>query len=223
MKIRNIQIDEKRSITLYDDVFSAGEIHDFYSVTQNRAFRLDRTATGLLEDGPMTTLVSRLNIIDFLNFGFFNSKNFETFLNIIKDKNLRLNRAYINLCTSEDIFPYHCDSKYVDDLTFLYYINSKWDPIWEGETHFSNEHMDDILCSSSFKPGRLAVFNANIPHKSSQPSSVAEQFRYTLAIKFVSESNPAWKKSVPLQYMVVPTNESLVFSDKEKKAIEFCK
>jgi hypothetical protein len=223
MQVKKIQVDANREIAIYDDVFDAKEVIAYYEYAQNSAYRLCRTSTSIIEDRALATLKCDLSLTDMLKLGFHTSKNFKPFIQIAKEKNVRLQRAYINLCSTDDLFPYHVDSPNEKDLTMLYYMNTEWYPMWEGETHFANEKMNDLIASSSFIPGRLAVFNPTIPHKSSQPSKLARQFRFTFANKFVCNEDAGWKYAFRFEDYAIPTDDELTFSERELKAIEFLK
>ena len=193
--MKTVEIDNK-VIEIYDNIFQAHERGKFYMRAQDAQYKLDRTSSRHIEYARFVSLASRFNLTDSLGFGFLTSPRFKPFLEIIKNKKLRYTRSYINLCIHDDVYPYHVDSSDVDGLTMLYYLNLEWDPLWEGETHFSDENRREIQFSSSFIPGRLIVFNPTIPHKSSQPSTQAEQFRFTYALKFCSHKDKkSWEKS----------------------------
>ena len=199
MNYFKFDVDEKRSIEVYDGLFDAKEMYKFYNFAQKSEYSLQRTSTGFVEHKSLATLKCDLSLGEALRLGLFKSPNFKELLERISQKELRLERSYINLCTSDDLFPYHVDDYDEDGLTMLYYMNTEWQPMWEGETHFANETMDDIIFSSAFIPGRLAVFNPTIPHKSSQPSRYANQFRFTYAMKFISKKDPNWEKAINLK------------------------
>lgn len=181
MKHKEIFIENKK-IEIFDDVFTASERFKFYEFVNTSLYTIDRFSANIPEHTKYhKTLKSSYNLIDILNFGFFENK---TVLEYIKNNQLRVRECYVNLCTASDIYTYHNDSYTCEIPTGLYYANLNWDPTWEGETHFSNDQMNDILFSSSFIPGRLIIFDGNIPHKSSQPGPLAEFYRFVFTIKF---------------------------------------
>ena len=192
-----------KEIEVFDDIFSGAELLKFHTYAQNCFYKVERSSTGLIEDRSLATLKSSLSFKDALALGLISSPNFKPLVELAKQKEVRLARSYINICTSDDLFPYHTDSNFESDLTMLYFMNTKWEPMWEGETHFASENMRDIRHSCSFISGRLAVFNPTIPHKSSQPSRAAQGFRYTYALKFISlhennENLANWNNAIDL-------------------------
>ena len=195
-----------RFIETYDDVFAAKEIIKFNIYAEQANYKICRTSTGLIAEKSLATLKCDLSFQEALQFGVISSPNFKTFYKILKEKNVRLDRSYINLCTSDDLFPYHTDSCDEDGLTMLYYINAVWEPMWEGETHFTNENLRSIILSSSFIPGSMAVFTPTIPQKSSQPSRAATSFSYSYAMKFVYRNNKSsCDKAIDLTEHVHPS------------------
>lgn len=181
MKSKKIFVEDKK-IEILDDVFSASERFKLYEFVNTSLYTVDRFGSSAPEHAKFhKTLKSSYNLIDILNFGFFNN---EHVLKYIKDNDLTVRECYVNLCTASDIYTYHTDTYTAGIPTGIYYANLEWDPTWEGETHFSNEAMDEILYTSSFKPGRIIFFDGNIPHKSSQPGPLAEFYRFVFTIKF---------------------------------------
>jgi len=182
------------------------------------SFNLERVPTSELPASlKFATLKSEYIIYDLLGMGFFDSPNIEFLKNKIKKEKLRLHRAYVNLSTAQDTYFYHVDSYYDNEPTLLYYLNTYWLPHWEGETHFS-EDAKDICYSTSLIPNRLVLFSATIPHKTSQPSFHAEEYRYVLTIKFSSSNTPDHKKDFPISDLFIDDIEP---DDDEKNAIDF--
>ena len=201
IKIKHSIFDagKNRTIETYDGVFDGKELLSFHRFAQQQAYSINRISSGLISDKSLATLKCDLSFPEAIRMGLISSPNFKPFIEILHNKKLRLRRSYINLCTSDDLFPYHVDSENEEELTMLYFVNSHWEPMWEGETHFASEDLSELIFSSSFIPGRLAVFTPTIPHKSSQPSRRAEEFRFTYAMKFVSQKDVGWKDSFDLK------------------------
>jgi hypothetical protein len=93
----------------------------------------------------------------------------------------------MNLCTTSDKYFYHTDGK-PGDLTLLYYANVEWDINWEGETPFASDDLKHIEYASPYTPGRVIIFDASIPHKSTQPLPGAPYYRFTFAAKFTKDT-----------------------------------
>ena len=64
----------------------------------------------------------------------------------------------------------------------MIYGNNNWDANWGSETVFFDKIGSDaeIIKSILPKPGRLVLFDANIPHTGRVPSSMFPNYRYSL-------------------------------------------
>jgi hypothetical protein len=220
VKRKEFFIDNKK-IEVFDDVFSASEKFNFYEFANNSLYAVDRFGASAPEHTKFhKTLKSTFNLTDMLNFDFF--KN-DFVLDYIEKNNLRVRECYINLCTASDIYAYHTDTYTDGIITGLYYMNLEWHPTWEGETHFSDENMNEVMYSASFLPGRLIFFDGNIPHKSSQPGPLAEFYRYVFTIKF-SKANDLKKNytnAVKIEDFIY--KKDCTISDKEKDVLNYLK
>ena len=205
---------EDRTIETIDDAFSLVEKDHIYDYAINAPYRLARLSSELPSQRSYPTLKSDVSIADLIRMGVFN----KNVLSVIQDSNLRVLQAYINLGTCSDRYFYHVDSNTSKDKTLLYYINLDWRSEWEGETHFSNESLTDIVHSSAFVPGRIVLFDATIPHKTSQPSYGSELFRYCLVIKLSSPGSQTYSQAVEITDFQLKDFET---TDEENRAIEF--
>jgi hypothetical protein len=212
-----------KKIIVIDDLFTAKERLTFYNFVYNAPYSLSRIAHDLPEyRNDHKTLKSALSLADILDIGFFQNS---FILDFIKTNKLRLRKAYVNLCTAGDTYSYHIDDEEKNSTnvpSLLYYCNLNWEPNWEGETHFADENMKNILFSTSFIPGRIVLFDGSIPHKSSQPSFAAPYYRFVLAVKFSNDSEPlAYNRSLNIEDFVYNTVVEL--SDKEKELVSYIK
>lgn len=99
-------------------------------------------------------------------------------------KAFRLYRSYVNVAHYGDMLFTHTDCKPgAGEVTALWYLSEHWDPEWGGETLFFDEHMD-VRAAISPRPGRLALFDGEIPHVGRPPNRICYAPRYTLAMKF---------------------------------------
>ncbi len=79
----------------------------------------------------------------------------------------------------------HCDCLAENDrqYTLIHYANWSWEANWHGETIFYDRQGKDAVAVVSLKPGRVILFNGNIPHSAIAPSRIASFPRYTIANK----------------------------------------
>ena len=94
-------------------------------------------------------------------------------------KEYDIGKTVINLSTPSDVNYVHT---HPEDKILLYYVNAEWREGWHGETQFYSEDLKQIQFSSPYTPGRLILFNANIPHTIRPQSIIGPQFRFTLAM-----------------------------------------
>jgi hypothetical protein len=114
---------------------------------------------------------------------FFDCINDENLLNVAK--NYKLDSASVNISTPADLYHVHTDTHTVEGITILYYVNMRWPIEWAGETIFLNENGDDYEYVSAYKPGRVLMFDATIPHVIRPPVMKADTLRMTLALRFI--------------------------------------
>lgn len=215
---REIDINGK-CIEIYDDVFAADKRFQLYNFAVKSYYVVERSGSDVPERLSLhKTLKSEFSLKDILSFKFFENNEI---INYIKKNNLRIDRCYTNLCSASDIYQYHVDTQTLRCPSGLYYINIEWDPTWEGETHFSDDSMQDILYSSAFIPGRFVVFDGTIPHKSSQPSTNAKYYRFVFVIKFAVTRSPNWADSITIEDFIYQKNCKL--TKKEQICLNYLK
>lgn len=198
IRYKKVLIDQKE-VEIFDNIFTAEEKLKLYLFACNSKYSIIRSALDIPESTQYPrTLKCSLNLSDVLSpyFNFFSNK---TVLDYVQKNHLRFSDAYINLTTSDDLDSYHTDTFFPSSKTMLYYLNTEWQTNWEGETHFSDSQMQEILFSCSFIPGRLVVLDPTIPHKSSQPSRAAKFHRLVLVLKFAGPQDPEYNISVPIE------------------------
>jgi len=95
-----------------------------------------------------------------------------------------LYRSYTNYASFGDMLFTHTDCMPgAGEITALWFIAEHWEHEWGGETLFFNQHMDAEFVVSP-KPGRLILFNGEIPHVGRPPNRICYTPRYTFAMKF---------------------------------------
>jgi hypothetical protein len=98
-------------------------------------------------------------------------------------------RAWINAGTPMDLNLTHVDSNHPGALILFQYINLKWDKNWDGFTVFRDLENQDLEFVSDFVPGRVIVFDGDIPHKAAAQSHDAPTFRFTANSMWVLEED----------------------------------
>jgi len=100
---------------------------------------------------------------------------------LMMPETLRLRRVHANLQMYGDMqFPHH---DLAGGVTAIYYANPEWDEKWLGETVFYDDTREPLTTVAP-RPGRLAVFDADILHRAGVPSRECYRPRISVAFKF---------------------------------------
>ncbi len=94
---------------------------------------------------------------------------------------LVLNRVHANMMLHGDLQHPHPDL--ADGVTAIYYANPEWREVWQGETIFYDASGEPAYAVAP-RPGRLAVFHANLQHRAGVPSRACFEPRLSVAFKF---------------------------------------
>jgi len=94
----------------------------------------------------------------------------------------KLNSIVVNLVRSTDIhYIHHHRTEHV----VLYYVNLDWQDGWYGETIFYDEFKENnINFTSPYIPGRIILFDGNIPHAIRPQSVNGPKFRLSITLFF---------------------------------------
>lgn len=95
----------------------------------------------------------------------------------------RIGLAYANGQTYGQAGEIHTDTEATGHKTVLYYCNGHWQPSWHGETLFYTPDRSEIIRAIVPKPGRIVIFDSNIPHAGRDPARVCPVMRVTVAFK----------------------------------------
>jgi SM-20-related protein len=91
--------------------------------------------------------------------------------------------AYANGQTYGQPGSIHTDNKDPGHRTVVYYCNSYWQTDWHGETMFYTHDHSDVIRAVLPKPGRVVIFDADIPHAARDPSRLCSVMRVTVTFK----------------------------------------
>ena len=159
-------------LTVYNDVFTSEENLKLYnSILYGNKFTYGEVDS---YDTPPTGMVFDLSNDDQLYETFYNA----VVRNHFVVKNLKLQRAYVNLFLPNENPYFHNDGNVI---TCLFYINPSYDVNEGGETQFL---IEDNIVGIKAKPARLVVFDGKIVHKA---TSFRNHPRVTVALKFIPE------------------------------------
>lgn len=180
--MRKFTTEDGKDISVYDDLFSLSTREQYLDFCQNSKFTLgwaDVMAEGKRDH---KLLYSSWSPEDLKNFGIM-----EQITKSEAAKELKgyvLHKTILNLTTSSQSFYTHA---HPEQKVLLYYVNMNWEDGWHGETVFYNKNCKDIVFSSTFVPGRLCVFDGEIPHALRPQSRLGPDYRFTLSIFLTKE------------------------------------
>jgi SM-20-related protein len=116
-----------------------------------------------------------------------------SFWNRIKEIHIpqaKLLGVYANGQTLGQDSPIHRDNWGAEKgATVLMFCNTYWPTCWGGELVFYDAQKVDVIKSVLPRPGRIVIFNGNIPHGARSPAANCDQLRMTIAFKTVFKEN----------------------------------
>jgi hypothetical protein len=177
--IRDVQVDNGRSLRVYDNVLDFEYRNQIYKFAQNSLFQIGWADGCIVENMKHQFLHSVYSDEDLNKLGLV-SKLEQTpvgqeFVGYKRDK------CILNLSTPADANFVH---SHPEDKVILYYVNLEWRDGWHGETLFFDESCKDIVYASPYTPGRIIAFDGRIPHTIRPQSHLAAFFRFTLALVY---------------------------------------
>jgi SM-20-related protein len=102
--------------------------------------------------------------------------------------NSRLLGVYANGQTFGQDSPIHRDNLPSEPgMTAVLFCNDYWATTWGGELLFCNDAKNDVIAAVLPKPGRIAIFNGEMPHRAKSPSIDCDGLRVTIAFKTINK------------------------------------
>jgi len=187
MIVKNIELKNKKSITIIDNILPRASIEGLYAACAMSNYGLIGASNLDIQD------MQNRKMICYINDEFLYKNNFlipevqKVLMEQLKDTPVAF-KSYINLGIHSE-----CPKIHVDHFasgkgkTVLYYANYNWNINWAGETVFYNDDCDEIEYITPFIPGRILIFDSDIPHSAKQQTFDAPPYRFTIALKFVDE------------------------------------
>lgn len=170
-------VDRGLGIRIYDDVFSLHFRQEVYGHAIKSSFKIGWEDNEVIENSEHKYLHCGLSKQEIDKLGIlFHLAPTPVFAEITGYK---ITRSVLNLSTPSDVFFLHSHS---EDKVVLYYINLEWQTHWYGETLFYDEALKNIVLATPYTPGRVIVFDGNIPHTIRPQSHSAPFFRFTLTM-----------------------------------------
>lgn len=177
-----------RNIHVFDNVLDHKAQYYFYRYIKNLSYKCNNVDSATDNNTGFIKFRSDITPEQESDMNFFNAIQSAKCLDLIKD--YKIHSMYVNLGIPTDYHRLHTDiagslTKVDECLTLLYYVNCEWNINWGGETLFYNNDLSSIEYTSFFKPGRIILFDGSIPHSARPQSFSSNQYRFTLACKFL--------------------------------------
>lgn len=94
-------------------------------------------------------------------------------------------RVLVNMFRQMDFCDTHKDADYDYGVSFLVYLNDRWEQCWGGETYFSKDPNPDFTISVIPKPGRIVISPTYMYHGSRPPTFLMEDVaRITMVFQY---------------------------------------
>ena len=173
-------------LIIIDNLFTEKEILNY----ENWAAKKDDyriTTDGEYGEGKTSTFSS---IIDYKNFDVTT----KDILNCLEER-LPFElpdfcRYILNCFKNNDFCDTHMDSSHPNGITFLIYLNSKWETNWGGDTYFSKNKEAKYWISVLPQPGRIVIAPHSVWHGSRSPSLLMNSLaRWTLVLQSTNDDN----------------------------------
>ena len=171
-------LENEKELDVFDDVFTLSFRNFAYTFIKNSYFKIGWLDSDVPERMPNNYyLHSQYEEKDLNDLGILKELQNSCVWDFIKD--YEIFRSIVNLNTPADVNYAHVN---VGQKVLLYYINLDWQQGWHGETQFYSEDLTRIQFTSPYTPGRLILFDGNIPHTVRPQSIIGPQFRFTMSI-----------------------------------------
>ena len=188
MKETLIYTKSNKQITVIDDCFNFSELAGIHTGISSLPFKISNSNAAEVQGIVDRRLVSYLDISALATMGFFHDSKSAILKKYIPD-NFEIFNSYVNLGIRGDQHEAHSDYYWKDGgKTLLLYVNKEWHRNWGGETVFFDDQGVEIEYVTPFVPGRIIIFDSDIPHMAKEQSSLGPSYRFTLAIKFVKSN-----------------------------------
>ena len=165
-----------RSLLVFDDLFSDAQVRNFSHVlTQldyERRTSFDGELNALIDNEAFMRAPFLYPVLEELFSGYRERLELPT--------TTELSHVYAAAISSAQQPMIHMDLESPEAVTFLYYGNSAWRRDWQGETLFYDAD-GEAAAAVMPRPGRLAMFHSNIPHRGGAPHRDAPTFRYAVS------------------------------------------
>ncbi len=173
-------IDDDRRIIVFDGLYDSDRIDNFARVVSQLDYEPRESFDNELNCGIEREAFKRAPFLYPRLQQLFEERRGDF---SVTDPSVALSHVYASAVRAGDSLSCHEDHPSPQAISFLYYGNPFWKRDWGGETVFYDRH-DEAVAAVNPRPGRLAMFHSNIPHRGSSPHANAPVLRYAVAAFF---------------------------------------
>jgi hypothetical protein len=177
MKHKTILLEGAKQIDVFDDVFNMQFMADTYLYATMSNYRIGWGDTVDFNDQVHKYLHASYTVEDINALGILD-KLVDTPIASLVD-GMQMTKAVMNMSVPSDSYFTHV---HPESKVILYYVNTKWQDGWFGDTMFYADNGKDIAFASPYTPNRVIVFDGQIPHALRPQSQTAPHYRFTLAL-----------------------------------------
>lgn len=176
--MNQITIDGKQ-LFVFDNAVRFSARERAYSYIRNSLYRIGNEDADAIESAHHKYLCSYYTQKDVEQTGILEEVKGTQIEQMIAG--MTIVRAHVNLSTPADG---HWAHAHENQIGMLYYVNKHWKHDWAGETLFFNDDLTEIPYASVYTPGRIIIFDGEIPHSVRPQAAHAPHYRFTLSIFF---------------------------------------
>lgn len=177
----------KKQIVIIDNLYSFSEVCGIHKGVIGLNFKIANSADADVQNLANKRLLSIIDSTSLTAMHFFEPSKQEVIRKYIPEQYFRLNASYVNLGIRGATYETHVDSYWNQSgKTLIYYANKEWNRNWGGETMFFNDDGKEIEYITPLVPGRVVIFDSDIPHIVKEQSVLGPPYRFTIALKYIN-------------------------------------
>jgi SM-20-related protein len=182
-----IKTKSNKQIVIIDNLYNFSEIAGIHKGIIGLNFRIANADEDEVQDIVDKRLVSHIDYRALTSMKLLDVEKLKFISKYIPEEKFKIYASYVNMGLRGDKHQSHSDYYWANGAkTLLYYANKEWNKNWGGETVFFDDKGEEIEYVTPFIPGRLILFDSDIPHLAKEQSSLGPSYRFTLAVKYVS-------------------------------------
>jgi len=177
MKCREVDLGNSK-IQIFDNIFTHHERSLFYDFYRKSSYKIGWEDDSVIENQHLKYMHSQVNEAGLESLGFMPGIMRNSFTGPLTQSH-SISRVVTNLSFSNNTYYNHTHE---EDKVLLYYGNMSWKTEWAGETLFFNEDGSEIVYATPYVPGRVIMFDGQIPHTIRPQAASAPHFRFTMGM-----------------------------------------